>query len=163
MSYLFGDILMVTGSDLWLMGLLDIAVLAGVFLFYNKILLVCFDSEFASLRGIKSNRYQMVMLCVTALTVVLLVQVVGIVLVIALLTLPAATAAHHSRRLWQMMVISVALSIFCTIGGIALSYKPDLPAGATIIALAGVVYILSLLSQSLLRSVSKNKNPRAGK
>ena len=76
--------------------------------FYNKLLVVCFDEEFAELRGVRVKRYYLLLLCLTALTVVLLVRVVGIVLVIALLTLPAAVAGHFARRLWQMMALADA-------------------------------------------------------
>ena len=91
------------------------------------------------------------LLCLTALTVVLLVTVVGIVMVIALLTLPAATAGQFTKRLWQMMVLASAFTIFFTTGGLALSYGPDLPAGATTIVLAGAVYLVVTLGSRLLK------------
>lgn len=142
MSYLFGNILMVSSSELWLIGGLDLlVVLAGV-LFYNQLMAVCFDEEFARLRGIHVELFYLLLLCLTALTVVLLVTVVGIVMVIALLTLPVAVAGHFSRRLWQMMGLSVILTSAVTTGGLVLSYGPDLPAGATTIVLAGVLYML---------------------
>jgi zinc transport system permease protein len=107
MSYLFGDILLITRRDVWMIALLDGVVVAlGVF-FYNKMLAVCFDEEFARLRGIKVEVYYLLLLCLTALTVVLLVSIVGIVMVIALLTLPAAVGGQFSRRLWQMMGLSI--------------------------------------------------------
>ena len=141
MSYLFGNILLISKSDLWMVGGLDVLVVGlGVF-FYNKLLAVCFDEEFARLRGIRVEVYFLGLLCLTALTVVLLVSVVGVVLVIALLTLPAAVAGHFTRTLWRMMVLACCLSVFCTTGGIFLSYGPDLPAGATTIALTGTLYL----------------------
>jgi zinc transport system permease protein len=79
--------------------------------------------------------------------VVLLVQVVGIVLVIALLSLPTATAGHLTKRLGSMMLVAVGLCALTTVGGLALSYKPDLPPGATIIEVAAVIYILVLLGR----------------
>ena len=140
-SYLFGNILMVSPGDLWLIALLDAVVVAAGLIFYNQLLAVCFDEEFASLRGLKVEVYYLLLLCLTALTVVLLVSVVGVVLVIALLTLPAAVAGHFTRTLWRMMVLACCLSVFCTTGGIFLSYGPDLPAGATTIALTGTLYL----------------------
>ncbi len=152
MSYLFGNILMVSSDDLWLIAGLDaLVVLAGV-LFYNQLLAVCFDQEFAKLRGIKVEFFYLLLLCLTALTVVLLVTVVGIVMVIALLTLPAAVAGHFSRSLWQMMILATIITIMVTTAGLALSYGPNLPAGAFTIMLAGVVYLLVAMGSRLLRN-----------
>ena len=151
MSYLFGNILMVTSRELWLIAGLDLLVVAMGLLFYNRFLAVCFDEEFARLRGIRVEFYYLLLLCLTALTVVLLVTVVGIVLVIALLTLPAAVAGVFSRKLWQMMALSVLFATLFTTGGLALSYGPDLPAGATTIVLAGVVYLLVITGARLFR------------
>ncbi len=145
MSYLFGNILMVTPGDLWLMLALDLVVLAVGFLFYNQLLAVCFDQEFARLRGVNSDLYFLLLLGLTALTVVLLSTVVGVILVIALLTLPAAIATNFCRRLWQIMALGALIAMAFTSGGLALSYGPDLPAGAVIIVLAGAVYLLVAL------------------
>ena len=137
MSYLFGSILMVTSGDLWLLVGLDVLIVGVGLLFYNQFLAVCFDEEFARLRGLRVEFYYILLLCLTALTVVLLVSVVGIVMVIALLTLPVAVAGHFCKTLWQLMLVSALLSMFLTTAGLALSYGPDLPAGATTILLAG--------------------------
>lgn len=145
MSYLFGNILLVSASDLWLIGLLDVVVVGLGLALYNRFLAVCFDEEFARLRGIRVEFYFLLLLCLTALTVVVLIKVVGIILVIALLTLPAATAGAFARTLLRMMFIATILCIGLTTAGLALSYSPDLPAGATTIILAGVVYLASLV------------------
>lgn len=141
MSYLFGNILMVSSTEIWLIAGLDVLVVTAGLLFYNKFLAVCFDEEFADVRGVKIEFYYLLLLCLTALTVVLLVTVVGVVMVIALLTLPAAVAGHFSKSLRQMMVLSAVFCAVFTTAGLALSYSSDLPAGATIIVLAGVVYL----------------------
>lgn len=86
--------------------------------------------------------YYLLLLGLTALTVVLLSMVVGIVMVIALVTLPVAIAGVFARRLWQMMVLAAAVSIVLTAGGLAVSYGPNLPSGATIIVLAGGAYLV---------------------
>ncbi|RJX28654.1 MAG: metal ABC transporter permease [Desulfarculus sp.] len=151
MSYLFGNILMVTPANLWLMLGLDLLALAVAFVFHNQLLAVCFDEEFARLRGVNSNLYFLLLLALTALTVVLLSTVVGIILVIALLTLPAAIAANYARRLWQIMALAVLISMAFTTGGLALSYGPDLPAGAVIIVLAGAAYLLVSAGRWLFR------------
>ncbi|RLC27895.1 MAG: metal ABC transporter permease [Deltaproteobacteria bacterium] len=141
MGYLFGNVLMVSPDDLRIIAGLDILVVSVGLLFYNRFLAVCFDDEFARLRGIHVGRYYLALLCLTALTVVLLVTVVGIIMVIALLTIPAAVAGRFSRNLFQMMLLSTGFTILFTTAGLALSYGPDLPAGATTIVLAGGVYI----------------------
>jgi len=142
MSYLFGDILMVSARDLLLIGLLDLVLLLVVTLFYNRLLAISFDEEFARISGIAVDRCNTIFLCLVALTVVLLVQVVGIILVVALLALPAAAAGRLTTRLPAMMLASTLLCLLATGGGLALSYQPDLPAGATIIMLAAALYIL---------------------
>ena len=151
MSYLFGNILMVSADDMKLIAVLDLLVVTMGVLFYNQFLAVCFDEEFARLRGVKVEFFYLLLLCLTALTVVLLVTVVGIVMVIALLSLPVAVAGQFSKNLWQMMTLSALLSAVFTTAGLALSYGPDLPAGATIIILAGAVYLALTVGSYLLR------------
>jgi zinc transport system permease protein len=132
---------LVTPTDLWVMAGLDLVV-AGVGLgLYRQLVAVCFDEEFARLRGLATEAYFLLLLMLTALTVVVLAQVVGIILVIALLTLPAAMAGHWARRLWQIMAGAVAISAAATTGGLALAYGPDWPAGAVIIVLTGAAYL----------------------
>ena len=151
MSYLFGNILMVSVGDLWLIAELDVLIVVVGLLFYNQLLAVCFDEEFARIRGIHVEFYYLLLLCLTALTVVLLVTVVGIVMVIALLTLPVAVAGHFSKRLWHMMALATIFSAVFTTLGLTLSYGPDLPAGATTILLAGAVYLAVALGGRLMR------------
>jgi len=141
MSYLFGNILMVTTKDLWLIAALDAVVLAAGILFHNQLLAVSFDEEFSEARGLRVEFYYLLLIVLTALTVVLLVTVVGIVLVIALLTIPAAVAGRFTSRLSHMIVAAMLLSAAFTTGGLALSYGPNLPAGAAVILLAGAVYL----------------------
>jgi len=145
MSYLFGNILMVSATDLWLIAVLDLVVLVVVVLFHKQLLAVCFDSEFATLRGVHVERFYFLLLGLTALTVVLLVSVVGIILVIALLTLPAAMANLFAGRLRNMMITASVLCALLTSAGLALSYGPDLPAGAVTILLTGVAFFTTAL------------------
>ena len=142
MSYLFGNILMIGVQDLWLIGGLAVFVLIVVSLFHKQLLAVCFDAEFATLRGVRVQPFYFLLLGLTALTVVLLVSVVGIILVIALLTLPAAMANLFARRLWHMMALAALFCAVLTTGGLVLSYDPDLPAGAVTILLTGISYFL---------------------
>ncbi len=150
-AYLFGSILLVSSQDMWLTAGLDIGILVLGILYYNRFLAVCFDEEFARLRGIRVELYYLLLLVLTALTVVVLLKVVGIIMVIALLTLPAAVAGFFARTLFQMMIIATLIGITLTTGGIAISYSPSLPAGATTIVLAGVVYAAALLIRLFTR------------
>lgn len=157
MSYLFGNILLIGRGDLWSMAALDaVVVLLGLGL-YPQFEAVCFDEEFARLRGLKVELYVLLLLVLTALTVVLLVSVVGIVMVIALLTLPAAIAGQFATTLRGMMAVASLLAVAFTTTGLAVSYAPDLPAGATTIAIAGAVYLLVLLVRSTGRRFRSSK------
>jgi zinc transport system permease protein len=149
MSYLFGNILLLSREDVWLVVVMDLVVVALGLGFYPKLLALCFDEEFAELRGVRVKLYYLLLLCLTALTVVLLVRVVGIVLVIALLTLPAAVAGHFARQLWQMMALAVVFCAVFVTAGIAVSYPTDLPSGPVIILIAGAAYLLVALATRL--------------
>jgi len=145
MAYLFGNILLVTRGDLLVIAGLDLFIMATALLFHKQFVAVCFDEEFARLRGIHARFFYFLMLALTALTVVLLVSIVGIVMVIVLLTLPAAIAGRFCLRMGSTMVLAAGICALLTTTGLALSYKPDLPAGATIIVLTGVVYLTTTL------------------
>lgn len=151
MSYLIGNILLIGSGDLYLLLALDAAILAVVALFYNKFLSLCFDEEFSRLRGVPTATFNYILLTMIALTVVVLSQVVGLIMVIALLTLPAATAGIFTRKLSRLMWGAGLLSAVCILGGLWLSYGPDLPSGAVIILLSGGLYLLALLGRSGLR------------
>jgi len=151
MSYLFGNILLVERESIHLLACLDAVIILSVLLFYKRFLAVCFDEEYSRLQGVGVVTTYLLLLCLIALTVVILIQVVGIILVIALLTLPAATARHYARSLGQMMLLASLLGAVFTTSGLVVSYGPNLPAGATIIVIAGVAYFLA----SVLKVLTK--------
>ncbi|WP_456446504.1 metal ABC transporter permease [Thiolapillus sp.] len=142
-SYLFGNILLVSREQIGHMAILDLLVIGMVLAFYRQFLAVSFDEEFARLRGVPVNFFYLLFLCLVALTVVLLVQVVGLVLVIALLTLPAAIAGHYIHTMGRMMLAASALGMVFTTTGIMASYYLDAPTGAIIILIAGSAYLVS--------------------
>jgi zinc transport system permease protein len=150
MSYLFGNILMVSAGELWLILALDVVAVAVGLAFYRQLLAICIDEEFARLRGVNVEFYYMVLLCLTALTVVLLVTVVGLVMVIALLSLPVAIAGRFAHRLWQVMIASGLLSAALIATGLVFSYAYNMPAGAATVLLAGCAYVLSAAVASAL-------------
>ena len=145
MSYLFGNILLVPRESLWFMLALDIMLLVVVAAYHRQFLAVVFDEELARLRGVPVGFFYLLLLVLIAVTVVLLIQVVGLILVLALLTLPAAIAGHYVHSLGRMMFIAILLGSLLSVAGLALSFGPDLPAGPTIILLAGASYVGSAL------------------
>ena len=155
MSYLFGNILMVSHRDLWLIAGLDAVVLLLTGLFFHQFLAISFDEEFARTRGVRVEAFYLLLLVLTALTVVLLITVVGIVMVIALLTIPVAIANHLAADLRRIMVLAAALCAGLTSTGLACSYRFDLPAGAVTVVLAGVLYLATYAMSSVISSRQK--------
>jgi zinc transport system permease protein len=154
MSYLFGDILLISKTELLIIAVMDIMVVFPALYFRKELTAVCFDSEFAWVRGLNAERYYLMLLLLTSLTVVLLVEVIGIVLVIALLTIPPAVASAFTGRLGRMMIIAVIACMIFTTGGLFFSYRFDLPGGPSIIVFAVVAYLV-LLPVSRLFSRSR--------
>ena len=144
MSVLFGDILLVNLSDAWRIGLLNLVIVLTGLLFYVRLQMVCFDEEFARLRGINVEFWFVLLMMLTAVTVVIMMQIVGLILVTALLTLPVMTALRFARSLRQSMILASLVCAVCVTGGLALSYHLDLPCGPVVVLLAGAAYLLSL-------------------
>jgi zinc transport system permease protein len=142
MSYLFGNILLVSTQDLVLLGILDLIVVFLAWRYYPQIEASAFDEEFAKTRGVDTDKVFMVILAVTALAVVLLQTFVGIVMVIAMLTLPAGTAGYFAKNLGGMMAMGTAFSLAYTLAGLAASWSLDLPSGAVVVLVAGAVFLV---------------------
>lgn len=148
MSYLFGSILAVSRADLIFTGLIDIVIIAFVAVLYPQICAASFDSEFASLRGVKTSAIYYVTTILTALCVVVTIRMVGLVLVIALLTIPPYLAEKFSKNLAMMMSLGAVIScVFCT-AGLFLSYKLNLTGGAAIILVATTCFFALNLRKS---------------
>lgn len=145
MSYLFGNLLLVTPHDLIYVGLLDVVVLTLVIGGYQGLRALCFDATWAELRGLPAGRLYTLLLALTAVTVVLMMSLVGIVLVVALLSLPAATAERPARSLGQMMVLAGLLCWLGTWAGLMVSAMTDWPAGPAVILVVGALYLGSHL------------------
>jgi zinc transport system permease protein len=141
MSYIFGNILLLEKADLILIVILDLVVIASIIIFYRAFHGVAFDEEYARTRGLNTSFYETYLIVLTALTVVLMVSTVGIVMVIALLTIPAAIGSIFTRKLWQMMIWAVVISMIVNVAGLAISYTLNIPTGSTTIVLAGVAYL----------------------
>lgn len=141
MSYLFGNMLIISKQDLWYMFGLGLAVVSIVTAFYSKFLAVCFDEEFARLRGVNVDFYYLFLICLIALTVVILVTMVGVILVIALLTIPAAISCIFTKKLWHTMILSVFICMIFSVLGLSMSYSLDLSSGPFIIVLLTLFYL----------------------
>lgn len=143
-SYLFGDLYLVSAANVWSVALLG-AVILGVILFlFQRFEAVTFDEENAKLHGIPATFYFQLLLVLTAVTVVLMVQVVGMLLVVAMLTLPAAAAGRLTRRLFPMALLAILFCFLFSWLGILLSVWGNFSSGPTIIATAAVGYTLTL-------------------
>ena len=139
MSYLFGSIIAVSSEDIYYMTVLDIFIIGIIVYFYKEILAVSYDSEFATLRGINVKFFYTLILILAALCVVAAIKAVGLILVIALLTIPTYLAESFASRLSSMMILSSILATIFTISGLVVSYSYDISSGASIIMVAVLV------------------------
>jgi zinc transport system permease protein len=144
MSYLFGSLLTVPDSDIWMMLCVGLAIVGIIFYFYNDYLALSYDEEFAQIRGVRVKSLYFLMIVMLAVGIVMIIQVVGLILVIALLTIPPYIAERYSTSLPKMMIISSILSAIFTVTGLWFSYVFDLTSGASIIAVAGLGFFISL-------------------
>ena len=154
MSYLFGSILTVPASDIWMMLGVGAAIVGIVIYFYNDYLALSYDEEFAQIRGVPVKTLYFLMIAMLAVGIVMIIQVVGLILVIALLTIPPYIAEKYSRSLLIMMVLSSILSAIFTITGLWLSYSLNLTSGASIILVAGVGFLISLGIEHLMPNIA---------
>lgn len=143
-NFLVGNILWVAPNDLIQLAILDIVTLVSIYCLHKKLVAVCFDEVQARLQGLNVPALYLFLLVLTAVSIVLLIQVVGIILVMTMLTIPAAIAAVWTGRLSTMMAIAVLLSAAFCFFGTAIAYHFDWPPGATIALAAGVAYVLVL-------------------
>jgi zinc transport system permease protein len=150
MNYLFGSIMVVSTQTLMVMAVLDAVILGSVFLFFKELLAVSYDEEFAAVNGIPVKIIRYLLLCLVAFTVVMLIQAVGLILVIALFTIPASIAELYSRNLRHLMIIATVSAMVITVTGIITSWYLNLSAGATIILVAcfffGGAYLVKKVS-----------------
>ena len=149
MSYLFGSILTVSGSDLIIMLVLAAVMIVLVAYYYQDLLAMSYDEEFARIRGVPVKKLYFGLIGMLALGIVLVIQVVGLILIIALLTIPPFIAEKYAKSLAQMMVASSLLGAIFTVTGLWLSYRYNLTSGATIIMVAGVGFLVSVLIDQL--------------
>ena len=151
MSYLFGSILAVPRSDLWMMLAVDLLILIAVGFYYNDFLAMSFDEEFSIAMGIPVRVLYILLLAMIAFSIVMIIRLVGLILVIALLTIPPYIAEKYSESLKTMMFLSVVSSTSFILIGLWLSYAFNLTSGATIIMVAAAFFFVSLLVEKVRR------------
>ncbi len=149
MTYLFGNILLVTRTDVWTTLVLTIVVLAVLLLFGKGFVAVAFDEVFARVQGAPVRLLLTLLLVLVALTVVVLIQVVGILLVIALLTIPPVVSLMLWKDLRSVLLASVGIGVAMTLAGLAVSYYGDLPSGPAIVLLGTGLLLLVYAVQKL--------------
>jgi len=142
MSYLFGNILTVTISELVWMFLLNVVIILFFLLFFRKILYIAFDEEFARAAGLPVNLFNYLTITLIALTVVLNIRVVGIILILSLLTIPQASANLFTKDFRKMLMLSSLFAFVGTISGLFISYYLDIPSGAAIIFTLVIIFAL---------------------
>ncbi|MCL2764332.1 MAG: metal ABC transporter permease [Treponema sp.] len=151
-TWLFGNILLISSMDLILLAVLDIIVMTLSWRFYAQIEASSFDAEFARTKGVPVNLIFLLILGLTAVSIVLLQTFVGIVMVIAMLTLPSGSAAFFSRSLGRMMLLSCLFAAFFSVSGLVSGWLFDLPVGAMTVIIAGIVF----LGFSAFRAIIRN-------
>ncbi|MGL4942750.1 MAG: metal ABC transporter permease [Thermoguttaceae bacterium] len=139
-GYLFGDILLVSSADLVTITVLSVGVVLTTLLFGRRLEAACFDTEFAELRGVRPSFYFLLVLVLSATTVVLMIRIVGMLLIVALLTLPAATASRFTQRLFPMMGLASLCCLLSLVVGLYISCVWNLSSGPSIIAVATLLY-----------------------
>jgi len=152
-SILFGNILLIQFSDILLMlGLVVIILLVTSFLFKDFQILT-FDEQFAKISGINVALLNFVLLLLVAFTTVVLIKVVGVILVIAMLTIPASISGLFTKELKQMMIFAVGIGLIITLAGLTLSLVYNQPPGATIVLSLGFVFLISLIGKYLIQHI----------
>jgi zinc transport system permease protein len=148
-SYLFGNILAISTNEAILSVALSSAIIMIISFFYWDLFSATFDEEYAKTTGIKTNSINIILTILTAITVVLSVKVVGVMLVSALLILPAVTALQISKKFKTALIFSGLVALVSIIFGIIISYALDLPPGATIVMLNAVFFALTFIYKKI--------------
>jgi len=159
-SYLFGNILTIPVSDLYIMLVMDFIIILIVALFFKEFNATSFDEEFSTVIGIPNRILYLVLLCMVALSVVVLIRIVGIILVIALLTIPSSICRQFTYNMKKLIISSIVTGIILTITGLWISYLLDLASGATIILLLALVFLLSFFIKKAVTAVRRLKTKK---
>jgi len=144
-SYLFGSILSVSISDVWVSFILSSLVFFVLLFFYQDLFSVTFEEDYALVTGVKVKMINILILVVSAITVVLAVKVVGVMLVSALLILPAVSALQVAKGFKMAIVLSITFALISVFLGIIVSFFANLPTGAVIVFVSFLLFLLTLI------------------
>lgn len=150
-SYMFGSILAMQDSDVYLSVVLSAAVLILFVLFYHKLFAVTFDEKFAAATGIKTRRYNTMLALLTAITIVVGMRIMGAMLISSLIIFPALTSMRVFRSFREVVICSAAVSVCCFFTGITLSFAWSIPAGASVVAANLAAFLAFSAAGALLR------------
>ncbi len=156
-SFLFGNIIMLRTSDLYLMLFTTLSIVVVTVLLYPRLQAVCFDEEFSRSVGASSHAIYLTLLVMVALSVVVLIRFVGIILVIAMLAIPASIAGEFTYDLKKIIIVSTSLSVLFVFMGLVISFARDSIAGATIVMLAGSAFLLVMVAKKIFRHYRHGK------
>ncbi|MCD4834233.1 MAG: metal ABC transporter permease [Bacteroidales bacterium] len=157
MSYLFGSILTVSTLDILLMAGLSLILIIVFIAFYRIILFISYDQEFAKTHRIAVSLINYILISLVALTIVLNIKVVGIILVISLLTIPQSTANLFTKNFKNIIIASIVIGLIGAFLGLVISYKINIPSGASIIFSLVIIFILAKLFQLSVRKIKLKK------
>ena len=146
-SFLFGNVLGISQRDLLWVGLLGAIVVLTIILFYKELLLLSFDPTVAEAMGYPTQALNYLLLGLIALTIVISIQAVGIILVVALLVTPSATAYLLTERFFRMMILGVLLAALAAVIGLYISYYLNVASGAAIVLVSSCLFFLMLASR----------------
>jgi len=154
-SYLFGSLITVTNEDIFTILILGIVVLAVIGLLYKELLFISFDEESAKASGIPVKVLDIVLLTATAITVVVSMQVVGILLVSSLIIIPTASALQFAKGFKKTLVYSVIISVISVIAGLFLAFYLDIAAGGIIVLTTIIFFIFAVLLKKFFVSLKR--------
>lgn len=155
-QYMFGSILSISNADIAISFVLSFVVIVMYLLLYHKIFAITFDETFSSATGIRTKLYNMVVSLLTAVTVVIGMRLLGTLLISALIIFPALTSMRVARKFSSVIIISVAVSVFCVVSGLVTSFTcADVPVSATIVIINLGAFILFTLIGTIIRMLSK--------
>lgn len=149
-SFLFGNILTITSSDLWSFGIFTAILVAFFMIFYHKIIACAFDRDFATVSGLPVKFISYSMTILVAVCIVLTIRLVGIMLLMSMLSLPQMIAETTFHRFRPMMIASIVVSMVCSLVGLAISATIDVPCSAIIVILLVTFYAIARILQPII-------------
>ncbi|MBQ6783229.1 MAG: metal ABC transporter permease [Acholeplasmatales bacterium] len=154
-SYLYGNIYMISTTELILTLVLTVVVIGAFVIFYNRIFSITFDEDFSKSSGVRTEIYNIIISILCAFTVVIGMKVMGTLLITSLIVFPVLSARQICKTYKHVVIASAIISVLCFVIGIITNLAVDLPVGATIVVINLIVFIILLVTRLIM-----NKSPR---